>query len=91
MNPEVLRTAREKVGAYLRGIREHRGLAQAMLSEKCGVDLDRIDDIEAGRVDWSMDEFFAITHALDCYFYLADRGGKHLDPDDLLKNINNHI
>lgn len=94
INPEVVRVAMEKLGTYLKGIRKHRGLSIAQLAKKTGIDEEDLEALEEGIEQdppLDMGEFFAITNALDCYFYLADRGGKHLDGDDLITKMKDPI
>lgn len=87
----VLRIAREKVGAYLRDIRNHRELSQRDLAERAGVTQGQVVNVEGGNTAYTIDTFLAITSALDCYFFLADREGKHLDAEHLVKKTRDPI
>lgn len=87
----VLRIAREKVGAYLRDIRNHRDMSQRDLAERAGVTQGQVSAVELGSTAYTIDTFLAITSALDCYFYLADRGGKKRDTKHLIEKMSDPI
>lgn len=61
------------------------------LVRKTGLTYQQIIKIEEGKGGYNIDSFLRITSALDCYFYLADREGKHLDFDHMHKQSGNPI
>lgn len=87
----VLKLAREKVGTYLRDIRTHRELSQRDLAERAAVTQGQVSAVELGSTAYTIDTFLAITSALDCYFYLADRGGKERDAKHLIEKMRDPI
>lgn len=91
LHPDTLIAARVKLGEYLRGIREHRGLSQRALAEKAGITQGQVTSVEKGSTAYTIDTFLAVTSALDCYFFLADREGKHLDHQHLVKKTRDPI
>lgn len=91
LNPKISKIARQKIGGYLRDIRKLKFSSIKKMSETTGLAINTIHGIESGGINYTIDAFLAYINAVDCYFYLADRKGKHLDEYDLLKNIDNPI
>lgn len=91
LNPEISKIARQKIGAYLRDIRKHKNLTIQQVADITGTGFKTVQSIEVGDTNYTIDAFLAYVQAVDCYFYLADRGGKHLDEDDLQKQMDNPI
>jgi transcriptional regulator with XRE-family HTH domain len=88
---EVLLLAREKIGAYLRDIRKHRGLSQVELAERTGLRQADISEVENGAINYGIDKLLAYSHGADCYFFLGSRDGKHLDLDHMVKKMRDPI
>lgn len=44
-----------------------------------GLSIEQVQSVESGDKAYTIDTFLKITHALDTYFFLEDRDGKHLD------------
>jgi len=91
INDKVLLEARRKLGLYLRGIREHRKMTQRELAEAAGVTQPQVVHIESGEKNYTVDTFMAVISALDCYLFLSDRQGKHLDQDHMIKKMRDPI
>lgn len=91
INEQILLEARRKLGLYLRGIREHRKMTQRDLAEKAGITQPQVVHVETGEKNYTIDTFVAITAALDCYLFLSDRQGKHLDQDHMIKKMRDPI
>ncbi len=83
-NPEILLEARRQVGKYLQSIRIDKNITIEQLSERTGLSISDLENIENNTSVYSFDDFLKITTGLDVYFYLADRDGKHLDHKDLI-------
>jgi len=91
INQQITLIARQKIGAYLRDIRKHKNLTLQQMADATGIGYKTIQSIEVGSNNYTIDAFLSYINAVDCYFYLADRGDKHLDEEDFLKNIDNPI
>jgi transcriptional regulator with XRE-family HTH domain len=85
---EALTIARQKVGDYLQMIREEKGYSLYEVAQKSGLQITQLRKIEAGE-GFTIDSFLAIIHALDVYFFLRDKDGKHLDFVDMAKKSRN--
>lgn len=88
INKEVIKIAREKVGEYIKMIREEKGLSLYEVAQKSGLQISQIRKIEEGA-GFTIDSFLAIIHAMDLYFNLRNKDGKHLDFVDMVKKMNN--
>jgi transcriptional regulator with XRE-family HTH domain len=91
LNPEISKIARQQIGGYLRDIRKHKKLSIKEVAELTGTGFKTVQSIETGSTNYTIDAFLAYVQAVDCYFYLADKGGKHLDADGLIDKINKPI
>lgn len=91
LDPQISKIARQKIGGYLRDIRKHKKLTIQQLADTTGTGLKTIHAIENGTTNYTIDAFLAYVQAVDCYLYLADRNGKHLDKDDLIDKIDKPI
>ena len=85
MENEVLLIARQKVGAYLKSIREEKELSLYAVGQKSGLAISQLHSIEAGSSSYTFDSFLRVTAALDCYFFLESKEGKHLDFEHMAK------
>lgn len=83
INEQVILTARQKVGQYLQSIREEKKLTYYAVAKLAGLSIEQVQGIEDGSTAYTFDSFLKITHALDCYFFLEDKNGKHLDFIDM--------
>ena len=52
------------IGSRIRTIREERGMTQAELSEKAGISLPHVSDIELGKVDLRITTFRRLIEVL---------------------------
>lgn len=85
MNEKLILTARQKVGEYLKSIREEKGFTLYKVAKDAGVSIHSLESVEAGNASYTFDTFLSVTHAMDCYFFLEDKDGKHLDFVDMAK------
>ena len=83
INEQVILTARQKVGQYLQSIREEKQLTYYAVAKLAGLSIEQVQSIEAGDKSYTIDSFLKITHALDTYFFMEDKDGKHLDFIDM--------
>lgn len=83
INEQVVIIARKKVGQYLQSIREEKKLTYYAVAKLAGLSIEQVQGIESGEKAYTFDSFLKITHALDCYFFLEDKDGKHLDFADM--------
>ena len=54
----------KKIGANIREIRKRQKISQMTLSEKSGLSMSQISDIENGKVNMKITSFIAICEAL---------------------------
>jgi transcriptional regulator with XRE-family HTH domain len=87
MNDMVKQLARQKVGQYLKGIREGKGLSTYQITKEHGIRFEVIKAIEEGSSNYTIDNFLGYIGAIDCYFYLENKEGKHLDADDMINKM----
>lgn len=83
INEKVIITARQNVGQYLQSIREEKELTYYAVAKLAGLSIEQVQSIEAGDKAYTIDSFLKITHALDTYFFMEDKDGKHLDFIDM--------
>ncbi|MFF8408959.1 helix-turn-helix domain-containing protein [Streptomyces omiyaensis] len=63
--PAWILARRHAIGARLRAAREHAGLSQLALADRCGIDHKTVHRIEYGTSDPSLGLLLQIAHALD--------------------------
>jgi len=85
MQEKIINEARKLIGNYLREIRLEKKLSIYYVAKKSGLQIGQINEIEIGELNYTFDTFLKIIHALDCYFYLENKDGKHLDFIDLVE------
>lgn len=83
INEQLLVIARQKVGNYIQSIREDKKLTYYAVAKLAGLSIEQVQSIEAGDKAYTIDSFLKITHALDTYFFMEDKDGKHLDFIDM--------
>lgn len=83
IHTKVILTARQQVGLYLKSIRKEKKLTYYAVAKASGLNIGQVQAIEAGNKAYTFDSFLRIIHALDCYFFLEDKDGKHLDFADM--------
>ncbi len=89
INEQVIIVARQKVGEYLKSIREEKELTYYAVAKLADISIEQVQGIEDGSKAYTFDTFMKITHALDCYFFLEDKKGKHLDFIDMAEKAIN--
>ena len=87
MEKQVLTEARRQTGLYLKEILKERGWTRTVLSEKSGISREQVKWVLEGTREYTIDTFLKVISALDCYFYLADREGKHLEHKDMIDKM----
>lgn len=87
MKKEIKEVARQKIGEYLKSLREEKGISTYQMTKSHGIRFEAIQAIEEGSSNYTIDNFLTYISALDCYFYLASREGKHLDHADMISKI----
>ena len=83
INKEVSKEARRQVGAYLSEILKQRGWTKTFLSKKSGLTREQINWMLDGSREYTIDTFLVVIQAMDCYFFLADKEGEHLNFDHM--------
>lgn len=68
MNEEVIKTARQQVGLYIKELRKDRGLTQEQVAEAIGVTHATVNKIEQGKFNYGIDLFFKLSVVLDFRF-----------------------
>lgn len=79
INEKVIIAARQLVGQHLKNIRAEKQLSYYAVAKLAGMSIEQVQGIESGEKAYTFDSFLKITHALDYYFFLEDKDGKHLD------------
>lgn len=87
MKKEIKEIARKKIGEYLKSLREEKGISTDQMIKSHGIRFEAIQAIEEGSSNYTIDNFLTYISALDCYFYLSNRDGKHLDHDDMISKM----
>ena len=87
MKKEVKEVARQKIGEYLKSLRDEKGISTYQMTKSHGIRFEAIQAIEEGSSNYTIDNFLTYISALDCYFYLANRDGKHLDQEDMISKM----
>lgn len=87
MNKEIKKVARQNIGEYLKSLREEKGISTYRMTKSHRIRFEAIQAIEEGSSNYTIDNFLTYISAIDCYLYLANRGGKHLDHDDMISKI----
>lgn len=85
LNPEISKIARQKIGLYLRDIRKHKKISAYKIAKDTGLTQNQIAAIEKGETSYTIDSFLAYVQALDCYFFLANKDGEHLNFEHMKK------
>jgi len=88
MKPEILTEARIQVGKYIAEIMKQRQINKVDLSEKAGINRQQLDFVLNGNREYTIDTFLKVITALDCYFFLADKEGQHLNFEHMQKKAN---
>jgi len=83
INEKVIITARQLVGQHLKNIRKEKKLTFYAVAKQAEMSIEQVQGVESGKTAYTFDSFLKITHALNCYFFLEDKNGKHLDFADM--------
>ena len=87
MRKEIKEAARQKIGEYIKSLREGKGISTYQITKDHGIRFEVIQAIEQGSKNSTIDNFLSYISAIDCYFYLANRDGKHLDHEDMISKM----
>jgi len=74
MKGEIKMIARQKIGEYLKSLRQEKGISTYQMTKSHGIRFEAIQAIEEGSTNYTIDNFLTYISALDCYLYLANRG-----------------
>ena len=88
MNEEILKEARKQIGLLLRNLRSERKIGTKTLSQITGMSETQILDIELNRRSYGIDNFLKYIQALDMYFFLSEKEGRHLDIKHMISKTN---
>jgi len=87
MNPQVLNEARRQIGIYIADIMQQRKVNKVQLAERADVERSQLDSVLNGSKEYTIGTFLKVITALDCYFYLAEKEGNHLNHEHMLKQM----
>jgi len=76
---EIFLKARQQVGLYIAAVMKQRGINKMQLAERAGIERHQLYSILKGNTAYTIDTFLVVIQALDCYFFLADKEGEHLN------------
>lgn len=76
MDAQPLATA-ELIGRTVQGLRDTIGLGVDALARRCDLDAQTIADLEAGRIDPSLDVLLAVARGLDVSLTMLCRLSEH--------------
>ena len=89
MKSRVTDIARKQIALYLQETRRIKGIKTKQLSETSGLETQVIKAIEEGNTTYSIEDFMNYISAVECYFYIADKGGRELNLTYLLDQMKN--
>lgn len=75
MQQEIVNTARQLIGKYLKSVRKDKGLTVYAVSKISGLQRAQIQAIEKGDSSYTIDSFIRIIQALDVYFFMKNKDG----------------
>ena len=76
MNEKVLNEARLLIASFIRDRRNELNITQIDLAEKCGVSVNTIRNMEAGKFWPGLKQLLIICNALDLFFFLEAKEGE---------------
>lgn len=85
INQKVTGTAREVLGQFLRSSREERKQSMYSIEQASGLTFRQVEAIETGSKSYTIDSLLAYLQASDMYVFFADRGGNHLNQNDMIQ------
>jgi transcriptional regulator with XRE-family HTH domain len=88
INPEVLTEACRQIGFLFRNLRKERNIGTKTMSQMTGMTETQILDIELNRRNYTINNFLKYVQALDCYFFLSEKEGHHLDHEHMISKMN---
>jgi len=87
VNKLVTQTAREILGEFLQNRANELNLNLYQLEKTTGLQGKQIKAVFSGSENYTIDSLLLIIHSLDMYIYFAEKEGKHLDPDHIIKKM----
>ncbi|MDD6210499.1 MAG: hypothetical protein PUB21_07845 [Bacteroidales bacterium] len=79
---------REVIGEWLKKFREERGLNTETISVKGKISIDKIDYIENGSENYTIDEFLSYIIGSDLYLFLSEKSEDRNNPHDFADMLN---
>lgn len=70
---EIFNIARQKLGAYLKSLRESKGISKEVIAERMRISVEKLETIESGSSIYSIDDFLNVCRALDCKFFIQKK------------------
>lgn len=91
MGNDLIKSAREVIGEYLRNLREEKGISKYAIIQKVEIPITLINAIETGSSAYTIDSLLKYTTGIGAYVFFGDKAGKNpdkaLDEDDMIKEI----
>jgi hypothetical protein len=87
INKQVTETAREVLGQFLKQRADELKLTLYNLEKTTGLQGKQIKAVFDGSENYTIDSLLSIIHALDLYIFFAEKEGKHLDKDHMIKSM----
>ena len=92
MDNDLIKSAREVIGEYLKNLREEKGISKYAIIQKVEIPITLINAIETGSSAYTIDSLLKYTTGIGAYIFFGDKAGKNpdkpLDVDDMMKEIN---
>ena len=92
MDNDLIKSAREVIGEYLKNLREEKGISKYAIIQKVEIPITLINAIETGASAYTIDSLLKYTPGIGAYIFFGDKSGKDtdkpLDVDDMMKEIN---
>lgn len=91
MNNDLIKSAREVIGEYLKNLREEKGISKYAIIKETGLRIELINSVETGSSAYTIDTLLKYTTGIGAYVFFGDKAGKNpdkpLDVDDMMKEI----
>jgi len=87
VNKLVTQTAREVLGQFLKNRADELKMSLYHLEKTTGLQGKQIKAVFTGSENYTIDSLLLIIHALDMYVFFAEKEGKHLDKDHIIKKM----
>lgn len=84
---KVFNTAREVLGNYLSEVMKEKSINLYQLEKLTGKPSQPLKSVLTGDSNYTIDSLLAVVQALDLYFFFAPKEGEHLNPDHMIKKM----